>query len=370
MREYNWKNEKQSMRGTADSVSPQRISGVPVRNQVVPKALFLLFLLLPLLLAVGGVWLWMGRAENKPTPQMVVERDSANALADVAEKYRHAVGLVVLCLQLQDEKQVVSFPLGTAWAIDKSRFVSNAHVIHGLHESVQQASQELKKLHISGILNEHKVKSEKELAAKLGELQFRNMLKEVDDLISQMLSRAYAEVRINGKKDKKYRISHVQIHQEYKKGKFSPDLGIISVAGEHDTVFKVAGEEKLYGLKSGVPIGFLGFPMESLPKDNVDANDPVASMQTGIIVAVSDPSLKDNGKENNFLIRHNLPSAGGASGSPMFDTEGNVIAVNAAITSIPGTRLPSAALINFGFRIDLLSGMGKTVPIKEFLSGK
>ena len=42
------------MRGTADSVSPQRISGVPVRNQVVPKALFLLFLL-PLLLAVGGV---------------------------------------------------------------------------------------------------------------------------------------------------------------------------------------------------------------------------------------------------------------------------------------------------------------------------
>ena len=30
-------------------------------------------------------------------------------------------------------------------------------------------------------------------------------------------------------------------------------------------------------------------------------------------------------------------------------------------------RAPSAVQINFGVRVDLLSGMGKAVPVKEFL---
>ena len=61
---------------------------------------------------------------------------------------------------------------------------------------------------------------------------------------------------------------------------------------------------------------------------------------------------------------------GGASGSPIFDTDGSVIAVNTASTSIPGTRLPSAALVNLGLRVDLIHGVGEKIPIREFLKLK
>ena len=350
------------MRGNAGSASSRQDQNVPVSRQehITGQSIFL-FLLLVVLLLATGIWWWMKAGSSG---------DSAKALAAVAEKYRHAVGLVVLCVEMPNG-EILSSPVGTAWAIGKSQFVSNSHVIYGLLGTLQDLSKSARKLGISTMLEKNKVKSEQELSGKLGANQYRSELKKLEDKIRQMFSKVYAEVRINGKKGKSFRISHLQPHPGYSNKKsFTPDVGIITIEGEHDSVFKIAERKKLYNLKSGVPIGYLGFPMERLPNGNVDESSPLASMQTGIIVAVSAPSMKDDGKEKNFLIRHNLPSVGGASGSPIFDTDGSVIAVNTASTSIPGTRLPSAALVNLGLRVDLIHGVGEKIPIREFLKLK
>ena len=155
------------------------------------------------------------------------------------------------------------------------------------------------------------------------------------------------------------------------------DVAILTIDGKHDNFFKLADKKTLHKLKSGVPIAFLGFPMENLNNSNVNIDNPVASMQSGIVVAVSDFEMKDSGKTGNFLLRHNLPATGGASGSPIFNEDGEVVGLLYGInvigqvrTGVNGntiTRAPSGAQINFGVRIDLLEGAGNAVPIKEFI---
>jgi len=50
-------------------------------------------------------------------------------------------------------------------------------------------------------------------------------------------------------------------------------------------------------------------------------------MQTGIITAVTDYWGSQADEGDRLLVQHNLPSTGGASGSPIFDQNGEVVAV-------------------------------------------
>ena len=76
----------------------------------------------------------------------------------------------------------------------------------------------------------------------------------------------------------------------------------------------------------------------------------------------------------NFLLRHNLPATGGASGSPIFNKDGEVVALlfsgNVHVKFQNGElveRTANAAQINFGVRVDMMEGMGKKVPFDEFI---
>ena len=94
----------------------------------------------------------------------------------------------------------------------------------------------------------------------------------------------------------------------------------------------------------------------------------LATTKSGTINAMSDWWLGDSGPEANKLIRHDLGATGGASGSPLFNKNGQVIGlVNAGniIKVIEFTkngkptivRSPNAVMINFGIRVDLLEGV-------------
>lgn len=147
-------------------------------------------------------------------------------------------------------------------------------------------------------------------------------------------------------------------------------MAVLTIQEKHNSFFKIAKDEKIKSLKAGDPIAFLGFPMENLMDGNVNVTNPVASMQTGNIVAVSDFDLKDAGKDGNLLIRHNLPAAGGASGSPIFNRNGEVVALLYGINIIRqknGERAPSPAQINLAVRADLIEGMGKKLPVAQLL---
>ncbi len=199
-----------------------------------------------------------------------------------------------------------------------------------------------------------------------------------------------AAIVINGSYRVLLPITHVQVHREYGVAdtEFNPDVAVLTIQGSHPVYFNRANTETLYALKPGEPIAYLGFPMEYLLKRNISADNPVASLQCGNIVAVTDFSMQRFDKEGNYLIRHNLPSAGGASGSPIFTRTGEVIAlhfggniIGQVVGGIDETisdlakkqggeyvdRAPSAALVNFGVRVDLLAGVDNPVPIRDFL---
>jgi hypothetical protein len=121
----------------------------------------------------------------------------------------------------------------------------------------------------------------------------------------------------------------------------------------------LATDKELDALHSGQPIAYVGYPAENLV--SFDTRAPTPTSQVGIITSVRNFFLtNDNGPAQ--LIEDSLPSAGGASGSPIFNANGHVIALLSGGNNLSSKdgRIPNAAMVNFAQRVDLL---------KELLNG-
>ncbi len=223
-------------------------------------------------------------ASLAPAPSPVVLADSDEKIRQAAKKYEQALGLVVV----PGEDGAQGF--GTAWAVGPQMFATNAHIA----------------------------------------LPVMGMLEDGRDVF----------VITNKSPDRKYRVLRAVAHPAFLKQHLNMDgkppaaptydVGLLMVDGDPPVKLPLASKEKLYALDSGHRVAFLGFPMENLNAGNVDVHYPVATMQSGIITAVTDPWLAEAAPEKAILIRHNLPSAGGASGSPVFDVDGEVVGVHSA----------------------------------------
>ncbi|MEI9886962.1 MAG: serine protease [Rhizomicrobium sp.] len=115
----------------------------------------------------------------------------------------------------------------------------------------------------------------------------------------------------------------------------------------------LARDNALAALHAGQPIAFVGYPAENLVA--FDTAAPTPTSQVGIVTSVRTFFLTAEGGPPQ-LIEHSLPSAGGASGSPIFDAHGQVIALLSGGNNIASKdgRIPNAALVNFAQRVDLL----------------
>lgn len=246
--------------------------------------------------------------------------DTDHQMAAMASQYENAVGVVIIAGQKNG--QSFSTPIATAWAVGDRFFVSNGHVA----EPVARA----------------------------------------------LTNGAAAFIVLNKNPEKKFRVLEAIAHPKYGEkllniaGKDPAvpayDVGLLRVDASVPNKFKVAPEAELRKLGSGYRVAYLGFPMENLSGGGVDPANPVANMQSGIITSTTDYWLSKAPFEKSLLLSHNLAAAGGASGSPIFNAAGQVVGVlsagNIAIQmdaqSGQPTRTPSAALINFAQRIDLL----------------
>jgi hypothetical protein len=136
---------------------------------------------------------------------------------------------------------------------------------------------------------------------------------------------------------------------------------------------QVADAKTLNGLKAGEPLGLVGYPVEELALGGATIDDPIPTVQFGHLVRMTNYfGVVDVSPEDRFLVSHSAPATGGASGSPLINRRGEVVAINSAGNILPlygpgdggevkiVGRIPSAALINFGQRIDL---------VNELLSG-
>lgn len=374
MGEYNWRKEREKyrpdFRKTPKEEQPVQ---TPVQTVVVqkPRSRFVAWLIAGLLI----VLLLFGILAVIKTIGIGQNADASSMLAQAAEKNKKAVGLVVLIAVHQNGNKL-PVPIGTAWAFEKNRFATNAHVARGLISTIFDVKKHLASGMLEEIAAKNGCKTFEELLKKIGQEKAEQLAKECFENVEKMIRGFEVSIQINGAHRLGYPVSYVQIHRDFglANTKFDPDVAVFTIQGEHDCFFPLAGPETLHSLKSGEPVAFLGFPMEKLDQGNVNIDNPVASMQSGIVVAVSDFEMKDAGRDDNLLIRHNLPSTGGASGSPIFNREGEVVALLYAGNVIGQVmkdgeidRVPSAAQINFAVRADLLKGMGEPVEIQTFL---
>jgi subtilisin family serine protease len=247
-------------------------------------------------------------------------KDSDRQIADVAKQYEDAVGVVVLAGQ--KDGRPFSLPIATAWAVSERVFVSNGHVAQPVAEALANGWA--------------------------------------------------AFIILNKNPEKKFRVTAAIVHPKYDQnllnvaGK-SPavpvyDVGLLRVDAPVPKCLKLAPEAELRKLDSGYRVAYLGFPTEGLFGGGVDPANPVANMQSGILTSTSDYWLSKAPFAQSLLLSHNLAATGGASGSPIFNTAGEVVGVLSAGNLIGQVdfrsgelaRAPSAALINFAQRIDIL----------------
>jgi len=162
-------------------------------------------------------------------------------------------------------------------------------------------------------------------------------------------------------------------------GNFTPldlineyDVGIIEIdpstplpvdakTGQPVTL-ELASDEQLQNLAPGTPVASVGFPVENLVGSATATKAP-ATLHFGFISSLTDVFMCRTDPAQRLLIQHSVPVTGGASGSPLIDPSGKVIGiVNGGNTTVMKSedsvtgkaRAPSAALINFAQRVDLL----------------
>ncbi len=223
-------------------------------------------------------------AAAAPSTPAASSQDTDTRMINAAKGYEKAIGLVVRA------KEGVSDPCGTAWAVGEDLFATNAHVAIPVIRTLKAGGSAFV------VIN------------KNPELRFR--------VRAAIPHPRYFESPVN---------------LDGKTPAADPfDVAILIVEGKCPVVMKLAQKSKLDTLDSGHRVAFLGFPMENLINGGVDMHLPVATMQSGIITSVTDFWLSKAPYESRTLVQHNLPATGGASGSPIFDADGEVISILSA----------------------------------------
>jgi S1-C subfamily serine protease len=164
-------------------------------------------------------------------------------------------------------------------------------------------------------------------------------------------------------------ISNVQLHPNYKRHSTlelvpAYDVAVMEVTGSltHPGL-PLAGKAKALALRSMQAVAYMGFPTENLAMGGVNLEKPRAMGKPGHITALTDWHLRAVDPADTRLIQHDIGVVGGASGSPMLDESGEIIGIicagNMELMLDPQTqtlkRSPSAAMVNFAQRIDVLT---------------
>ncbi len=112
-------------------------------------------------------------------------------------------------------------------------------------------------------------------------------------------------------------------------------------------------------LTAGTALAFAGYPIEGTGAQKLAQISPNPIVQFGRVTALSDYFLFHADTANALLVENSLPATGGASGSPIVDASGKVVAIlsGGTVDIREGGRAPSAVMLNYAQRADLIDGV-------------
>jgi len=297
-------------------------------------------------------WVGFEISQQKREIVRLADRETIGIPQDIIDRTRESVYLV-----LQREPGGGEFAFGTAWVVDEGTLATNAHVA----EEIQIALAEYEEFDVpEAERNRFFVRSTADpypsfevTATRLhpGYERFFELLREYRPVVE------FGDVDFQS-------LDPVQ----------AADVALMFVDGGAalGRPLEIASDAELAELRAGQPVVYLGFPMEELVAGGLNMRKPTPTVQTGIITAVTNFLMMDTPSGDGRLVQHSMGATGGASGSPIINAEGKVVAVLSAgnivwIPVIDGwgdivgeMRAPSAVDINFGqradFVIDLVEG--------------
>jgi hypothetical protein len=138
------------------------------------------------------------------------------------------------------------------------------------------------------------------------------------------------------------------------------DVAILEVdpATDISPTLQIA-DDPATALKPGTALAAAGFPIEGTAAQKLAQLGADATVQFGFVTSLSDYFLLHTDPAHAYLVQHSVPASGGASGSPIVDASGKVVAIlsggNIAITN--EGRTANAVMINYAQRADLVQGL-------------
>ena len=263
-----------------------------------------------------------------------LERQAAD-WSNAASSLSRSVYAVLHGTTMADGNTTMTF-IGTAFAVESKRLVTNAHIVDGL-------------LNLDNQVRTFNNRFGTTISGRW--LLVRNLTTTLRTNINYFLISSYAR------------------HPDWTGNVVSPDVGILDISGGglifHTSLISTA---ESYTLKVGQRIATLGFPGE-LQGGSLNDLFPIATFKDGTVSAIRPPTQGEPYEAaDTYIIQHNLDLSGGTSGSPIFNLRGEVVALNNAgienlVLTLGGTpaRVSQAAL-GFGIRVDKIHEVLAQVP--------
>ncbi|MBP5532264.1 MAG: trypsin-like peptidase domain-containing protein [Lentisphaeria bacterium] len=381
----------QAIKLSAADIAPAVVA-TPVKKRSL-KWLWILLIIVGALIVLGAtgamIWVTLSGARLFKSAKIVktgkktkfrrsgAELPPAKNFEEACANCQRAVGLVVVTLEDSDGKLLTKIgdspvdcfqPVGTAFAIGENQFVTNSHVAYGVKDQKRGVLELILRSFYCAMAQKNGARTEEEFAEF-----FKKNQKSINadrKYLQEHVRVRSVEIRLSHSNGITLPVTGVQIHPRYKENISSEDdafknaefdVAILTTAKSAPVYFRRADTETLYQLAPGRRIAYLGFPMEGLENDGgLNIDKPEATFKDGTINKVTDFDNAHGEARNNKAITHSIPTVGGASGSPVFLENGEVVAVAWGASfdhDEDGNRTASAALHNFAVRIDSLDAV-------------
>lgn len=275
----------------------------------------------------------LDRLEQKYEVMSQALADSGVGLQDALARAAESTYLVVY--QGEDGNEL---GFGTAWVVGPGSLATNAHVAEKLEQIGDTGTIVVRSSSRGGTIPvDHLVES---ASIHPGYGEFAELWK------------GYVPVRFNALKN----MEHVRSAGS------GCDVAILRVADAASLAppLPLADGQTQASLSAGEPVGYVGYPMEGMAVEGVNLQRPTPQVQVGRITAITtDFNISEKESypgELNTLLQHSLPATGGASGSPLINSKGQVVGLLSAVNfaMLGKKRIPTGVGVNFAQRSNLV----------------